>query len=160
MYCIHTDQKHQCTKTTITHNSYINVLFYLSKNVSIDKSVYSDKVEGQLGSLVCKIEEAAESAGIDVNKLKKFVIASYPSEEKEIQEADSLFKVLLKIRIKRCSHDNIEALKSIIRHFNLSDTLTDIPEYEEVNIITCMSLYLFCNLDPTLRSTQTCFRYW
>ena len=125
----------------------------------MDKSPYYTKVEGQLGSLVCKIDEAAESANIDVNKLKRFLIASYPSEEKEIENAESLFEVLFTIRIKRCSYDNIEALKSTVHHFNLSDGLTAIREYEEVNIITCVLLYLFCNLDPTLRSTQTCFKY-
>ena len=130
------------------------------ETVSIGESPYSTKMEGQLGSLLCKIDEAAELAGIDVNKLKKFLIGSYPSEKKEIENAESLFEVLLTIRINRCSCDNIEALKSIVRHFNLSDATTAIREYEEVNIITYMPLYLFCILDPILRSTQTCFKYY
>ena len=141
------------------YNSYINALFYLFKTVSIDKSPLTTKMEGQMGSLVYEIVEAAESAGIDVNKLKRFLIASYPSEEEEIENAESLFKVLLKIRIKRCSYNDIEALKSIVRQFKLSDALTAIHENEEVNIIKFMPLYLFYNLDPTLRSTQTCFKY-
>ena len=113
-----------------------------------------------MGSLVFKIEEAAESAGIDVNKFKKFLIFSSQLEKEEIQKAEDLLDVFLIVRDKLCSPDNIEILKAIVDHFNLSDALTAIHKYEEVNIITYMLLYLFCILDPTLRSTQSCFKYY
>ena len=119
-------------------------------------------MEAQLGFLVCKIAEAGESAGIDVNRLKMLLISSFPSEKEEIKNAESIFEVLLAIRIKHCldSYDSIEAFRSVVRHFNLSDALTAIREYEEVTIITYMLLYLFCSLDLILRSTQTCFKYY
>ena len=93
-----------------------------------------------MGSLVLKIKKAAESAGIDVNELKELLIFCYTPEEKEIQEAENLIKVFLIVRNKLCSPDNIESLKVIVDHFNLSDALTAIHEYEEVTIITYMLL--------------------
>ena len=99
-----------------------------------------------------KVKKAAESANIDVDKLKELLIFySTSEEEKEIQEAENLFKIFLIIRNKLCSPDDIEILKDIVDHFNLSDTLKAIHEYEKVNIIiTCILLYLFCNLEPRL----------
>ena len=110
------------------------------ETVPIDKSAYSIKIELQFKPLVFKVKRAAESAGVDVDELKEFLIFCSTSEEKEIekeiQEAENLLKVFLIVRDELCSPDNIEILKVIVDHFKLSDVLTTIHKYEEVNIIT------------------------
>ena len=128
------------------------------------ETAFSIKMRPKFGSLISKIKQSAKSANIDVDDLKELLVLCSTSEEKEIekeiQEAENLFKVFVILRNKLCSPDNIEILKVIVDHFNLSGALTDIREYEKVNFITYMLLYLFCNLDLILRSTQTCFRYY
>ena len=100
-------------------------------------------MEGKLSSLVLKIKKAAESANIDVNELKELLFLCPTSEKKEIKKAENLFDVFVIVRNKLCSPDNIEILKVIVDHFNLSDVSTAIHEYEEVNIITYMLCIYF-----------------
>ena len=88
-----------------------------------------------LDALVLKVKQSTESAGIDVDELKELLIFCSTSEGKEIQEAENILKVFRIVRNKLCSPDNIEILKVIVDHFTLSDVLTAIHKYEEVNII-------------------------
>ena len=143
MYCSHTDHKHvknQSTKTTFTQHIIVILMYYFIclETVSKDKSAYFNTLRRQLGSLILKVKRAAESTGIDVDELKELLIFSSTSDVKEIQEAENLLKVFGIVRNKLCSPDNIEILKAIVDHFNLSDVLTAIHEYEEVNSITYM----------------------
>ena len=96
-------------------------------------------MQGKLGSLVLKIQNIVESAGIDVAKLKQLLILSYPFEEfiKEINRLKDFSEVFIAVR-KRCSPVNIEVLKLIVDHFKLSDhalTVFEAYENEENNCL-------------------------
>ena len=82
----------------------------------------------KLGGLVLKIQKEVKSAGIKFDDLKQLLILSYPFE-KDIQEAETFASVFVAVR-KHCSPLNIEILEEIVSHFELSDALTVIQEYE------------------------------
>lgn len=86
-------------------------------------------MQGKLGSLVLDVQEIAESADINIDRLKQLLILSYPFEEEELQNAKDLPRVFIAIR-KLCSPVNIEVLILIVDYFKLSDALTTIQQYE------------------------------
>ena len=110
-------------------------MFYMYNNfylvITVGENTYHDLLimQGKLGSLVLKIQKIVESAGIHIDDLKQLLILSYPFENKEIQEAESFTGVFVAVR-KLCSPINIEVLIIISQHFNLTDALIAIQEYE------------------------------
>ena len=86
-------------------------------------------MQGELGSLVLKIQKVVESADIDIDELKQLLILSYQQFESMIQEAKTFSSVFVVVR-KFCSPVNIEVLILIGDHFNLSDAIKIIQQYE------------------------------
>ena len=86
-------------------------------------------MQGKLGSLVLDVQEIAELADVNIDRLKQLLILSYPFEEEELQNAKDLPHVFIAIR-KLCSPVNIEALVLIVDYFKLSDARTAIQQYE------------------------------
>ena len=101
--------------------------------MTVDESVHKELfiMQGKLGALVLKVQEIAESANINIDRLKQLLILSYPYEElgKEIKRARNLADVFNAVR-KLCSPVNLSVLVAIVDHFKLSDALTAITAYE------------------------------
>ena len=88
-------------------------------------------MQGKLGALVLDVLEVAESANISIDKIKQFLILSYPFKEfkEEIKGAQDLADVFVAVR-KPCSPVNLTILVAIVDRFKLSDALTAIEAYE------------------------------
>ena len=88
-------------------------------------------MQGKLGALVLDVQEVAESANINIDKLKQLLVLSYPFEEfkEEIRRAHDLTDVFVAVR-KLCSPVNLSVLVAIVDHFKLSDALTAIKAYQ------------------------------
>ena len=113
-----------------------NHRYHFSYNIQIlphavCESEYNDfwTMRGKLGSLVLKIQKIVERADIDIDELKQLLILSYQQFESMIQEATTFSRVFVIVR-KFCSPVNIEVLILIGDHFNLSDVINVIQQYE------------------------------
>ena len=147
----------------------------LSETVTVDESVHRDLsiMQGKLGALVLDVQEVAESANINIDKMKQLLILSYPFEEftDEIRRAQDLADVFVAVR-KLCSPVNLSVLVAIVDHFKLSDALTAIKVYEveEQNYRKKLLSTTFAKelqkeveltgRNPTLKSTITLHLNW
>ena len=86
-------------------------------------------MRGKLGSLVLKIQKIVKRANIDIDELKQLLILSYEQFETTIQEATTFSRVFIIVR-KFCSPVTIEVLILIGDHFDLSDVIDVIQQYE------------------------------
>ena len=88
-------------------------------------------MQGKLGALILDVQEVAESANINIDKMKQLLVLSYPFEEfkEEIRRAYDLTDVFIAVR-KLCSPVNLSVLVAIVDRFKLSDALMLIRAYE------------------------------
>ena len=88
-------------------------------------------MQGKLGALILDVQEVAESANINIDKMKQLLVLSYPFDEfkEEIRRAHDLTDVFVAVR-KLCSPVNLSVLVAIVDRFKLSDALTLIKTYE------------------------------
>ena len=107
--------------------------FTLSETVTVHESIHKDLslMQGKLGALVLDVQEVAESAKINIDRIKQFLVLSYPFEEfkEEIRRAQDITDVFVAVR-RLCSPVNLSVLVAIVDRFKLSDAITAIKAYE------------------------------
>ena len=94
-----------------------------------------DQMQGKLGTLFFKFQQAIEKANVSLKDLKQFVIYCRPFIDKdckeEIRNAENIPKLLEIVRAKLCSLVNYTILNAIAENFKLDEAQELIQAYRE-----------------------------
>jgi hypothetical protein len=107
--------------------------------IAFDEELYKEyyKVRSELGKLVYEIKSAAESAKIETNDLRYFLIYTnvvHDGVASKLERANSLSEIFKVVCIDLCSPTNLTVLYDIANRYKLPDTLIKALNMYEINL--------------------------
>ena len=106
-----------------------------TKVIQVPAEVYNDydQMQGKLGTLFFKFQQAIERANVSLEDLKQYIIYCRPHDDckEELRNAENISKLLEIVRAKLCSLVNYPILDDVAENFKLVEAQEFIQAYRE-----------------------------